>query len=250
MGIKHMKVLRKFGTAIAIAGLCVGASTSARADIELNIGETLSATLSTADSPAGIVATDGWDSQGATLVSSVQRLDFMTWHYTYTWTTKTKGLSHIIIEVTEGAIAGDFENFNVNGTYTSPTLFAEDLQGNSNPGMPAGTIFGIKVNTPEGTDLINYTFSFDSHHAPVWGDFYAKDGVEKTGGEKVDVYAYNAGFDGNAGPSGDSKVGDGLHAIVPNGLAVVPEPSTVIAGALLLLPFGASAIRIIRRKKA
>jgi hypothetical protein len=28
----------------------------------------------------------------------------------------------------------------------------------------------------------------------------------------------------------------------------VPEPSTVIAGALLLLPFGASAIRVLRRK--
>jgi hypothetical protein len=31
-------------------------------------------------------------------------------------------------------------------------------------------------------------------------------------------------------------------------LLVVPEPSTMIAGALLLLPFGASAARILRRK--
>lgn len=31
-------------------------------------------------------------------------------------------------------------------------------------------------------------------------------------------------------------------------LAIVPEPSTVIAGVLLLLPFGASAVRILRRK--
>lgn len=31
-------------------------------------------------------------------------------------------------------------------------------------------------------------------------------------------------------------------------LAVVPEPSTVIAGVLLLLPFGASAVRILRKK--
>ena len=30
---------------------------------------------------------------------------------------------------------------------------------------------------------------------------------------------------------------------------VVPEPATVVAGALLLLPFGASALRIIRRNR-
>lgn len=34
----------------------------------------------------------------------------------------------------------------------------------------------------------------------------------------------------------------------PGGGPVVPEPSTIIAGALLLLPFGASARRILRRK--
>jgi hypothetical protein len=32
------------------------------------------------------------------------------------------------------------------------------------------------------------------------------------------------------------------------GVGVVPEPSTVVAGALLLLPFGVSTIRILRRK--
>ena len=32
-------------------------------------------------------------------------------------------------------------------------------------------------------------------------------------------------------------------------LAIVPEPATVVAGALLLLPFGASAIRILRRNR-
>jgi hypothetical protein len=33
-------------------------------------------------------------------------------------------------------------------------------------------------------------------------------------------------------------------------LTVVPEPTTLIAGALLLLPFGASTLRILRRKHA
>jgi hypothetical protein len=30
---------------------------------------------------------------------------------------------------------------------------------------------------------------------------------------------------------------------------VVPEPSTVVAGALLLLPFGVSTLRILRKNK-
>jgi hypothetical protein len=30
---------------------------------------------------------------------------------------------------------------------------------------------------------------------------------------------------------------------------VVPEPTTVIAGALLLLPFGASTLRILRKNR-
>ncbi len=35
----------------------------------------------------------------------------------------------------------------------------------------------------------------------------------------------------------------------PNGIgALVPEPTTIIAGALLLLPFGVSAIRILRQR--
>jgi hypothetical protein len=32
-------------------------------------------------------------------------------------------------------------------------------------------------------------------------------------------------------------------------LAPVPEPTTMVAGALLLLPFGASTIRILRRNR-
>jgi len=39
--------------------------------------------------------------------------------------------------------------------------------------------------------------------------------------------------------------GDGTHGVTP-----VPEPSTVIGGALLLLPFGASTLRLLRRRTA
>lgn len=38
------------------------------------------------------------------------------------------------------------------------------------------------------------------------------------------------------------------HSLNQDMLTIVPEPSTVIASALLLLPFGASTVRILRRK--
>jgi len=34
------------------------------------------------------------------------------------------------------------------------------------------------------------------------------------------------------------------------GLSPIPEPSSIIAGALMVLPFGASTLRILRRKRA
>jgi hypothetical protein len=43
---------------------------------------------------------------------------------------------------------------------------------------------------------------------------------------------------------------DGLTQKNQDMLAMVPEPTTIIAGALLLLPFGASTIRFIRKNRA
>jgi hypothetical protein len=48
----------------------------------------------------------------------------------------------------------------------------------------------------------------------------------------------------------DSSIGAGQEFIflTPNTPNVVPEPTTLISGALLLLPFGASTLRILRKK--
>jgi hypothetical protein len=65
-----------------------------------------------------------------------------------------------------------------------------------------------------------------------------------------------SGLDGNYGLAGYllyPTQGGGVNADgePPQELliAAVPEPTTVIAGALLLLPFGASTLRILRRKR-
>lgn len=42
----------------------------------------------------------------------------------------------------------------------------------------------------------------------------------------------------------------GVPGTVQDQLVIVPEPTTMIAGALLLLPFGASTLRILRRNRA
>jgi hypothetical protein len=48
----------------------------------------------------------------------------------------------------------------------------------------------------------------------------------------------------SSGGTAGSYSGDLTAALVP-----VPEPTTIIAGALLLLPLGASTLRILRRNR-
>jgi hypothetical protein len=42
---------------------------------------------------------------------------------------------------------------------------------------------------------------------------------------------------------------DGAPADLNANLSIVPEPSSIVAGALLLLPFGISTVRVLRRKE-
>jgi hypothetical protein len=56
--------------------------------------------------------------------------------------------------------------------------------------------------------------------------------------------AFNAIYDNNTVAQGNDFALDDLS------LVAVPEPTTMIAGALLLLPFGASTLRMLRKRQA
>ena len=53
----------------------------------------------------------------------------------------------------------------------------------------------------------------------------------------------------SSGAYGVAVLNLGAAGAVQDQLVIVPEPTTVIAGALLLLPLGASAVRILRRNR-
>jgi hypothetical protein len=183
----------------------------------------------------------GWETTATKLESSVkQDEDGSFFEYTYHWTTADKDLSHIIIQVSAGATASEFEVIGDGIEKWTIGTFDQNSDGNSNPGIP-GAIYGLKVDLSE--DSTDFKFTIRTLRGPVWGDFYAKDGKDSKGTEEV--YAYNSGF---SDPDPTDALGDGRHIIVPNG--VVPEPSTYFAAALLGLPALIGLSRGLRRKNA
>ncbi len=172
---------------------------------------------------------------------------YYSYHYEYTISgigggDLSKSLSHFNLEVTNPAEPDDFDNFFTSDydpfldppTGLGLTIVKEPATLDpdaGNPSMPE-SMYGIKFDDigviskePKvSIDVLQYTFSFDTWRAPVWGDFYAKDG--KDGGDET--YAYNTGF--GMDPPTDSITGDFTNWIArPNGDTVsVPEPSMLV----------------------
>lgn len=201
----------------------------------------------------GITATDGWRSDAGAGFKIVWDTEFITtgpyansWYYEYRVSNASggnlaKGLSHIIFQVSEGTSRSDFFGFNVNElAVTGPRKEGppgSGLPGSAaNPGLPAvfyGLKFDQEYDHTEAFNAYQFTLSFYSTRAPMWGDFYAKDG--KSGGE--DVYAYNADF--------GKPWYEGAYKIAVPDTVVVPLPGT-----LLLLGSGLlGLLELARRRK-
>lgn len=185
----------------------------------------------------GITGTAPWDTPaGLSLTWNISQSG-PTFHYVYTLTS-TKNPSHMLMELSDtitpkniNEVISNMRLNNVAMATPTPTLYSPKDPGNSNPGLP-GNLWGMKISFPSG--LSKWTLSFDSVRAPMWGDFYAKDGKFKD----HFVYAYNTGF----GVDPSSHLPSYIAWIpVPNSKTVpIPEPATYLS--LFTLLGGAIAI--------
>lgn len=179
------------------------------------------------DTHYGIYATDGWgDATGGYFkISWVIDYDLSyekPYKYEYTFDIPdVGGLSHFIIEVSRDTTVDDF--------FPDPgeeLKMHKEQQGN--PGM-IFDIFGIKTNTSGLSGIQTYTIY--SNRAPMWGDFYAKDGV--FAGTGIDIYAYNLGL----GSDPTSSPFNNWIAVPDTEIPPIPEPGTLILMILGMLGF-------------
>ncbi|MGC9454390.1 MAG: PEP-CTERM sorting domain-containing protein [Phycisphaerae bacterium] len=210
-------------------------------------GAMYSGSLSTED--GGLLGTGAWGDGPSTLSWTVELVEGPIWEYTYTLEVPSKGISHFILE-----LSADFEwekmespSLWVNGeeVYWPDVEAAIASYGTDDPANPniPGDVYGIKVDLDDDNgDPLVVTFSFQTLRDPVWGDFYAKDGVDPGEGEWVALW--NAGFtDPDEDPFDFPADGalDG-HLLVPD-TTEVPEPAT-----LAVLAFGGMGALVLRRR--
>jgi len=189
----------------------------------------------------GIKAGGVWDSPDTRITWSVtpSSLTPGALTYKYEFVVPERDLSHIIIQVSDYAGGLDAFSFDdprdfintqgyvIEGEKPQVELDTFRSTDPSNPGMPAGSsVYGLKFQDMfEGGPPYTWTLEFDSFRAPMWGDFYAKDGLKT-------IYAYDTGL----------ELPGGAKIAVPD-TAYVPVPGAVLLG---MLGLGAAGLRLRR----
>jgi len=184
----------------------------------------------------GLLGTNEWDSENVILSWDVTS-GSGSWEYRYTFTVPSKGISHLIIEVSDfftaaNILEGTTDEFE---TGEEPKLHTT---ANGNPGIPEST-YGIKWE-PGEEDPLSYSWTLVSNIGPMWGDFYAKSG----GGQEDPVIAYNEEFSNTMRPAFDPAEPDPSGWVLVPDSTPIPEPTTV-----LLISSGLIGLAGLGRKK-
>jgi hypothetical protein len=189
------------------------------------------------NTPEGLYSgDDGWShSEGGYRVDWKITQTGSIWHYEYAFSKSDgsplqKDTSHFIISLSENIRSEDLFNFTGDIDFETEPEINVFGPGNENPGFPENeNIFGLKINMAGEQAVVG----FDSTRAPMWGDFYAKDGV--SGG--LWNFAYNTDLgvevinpNDYLGMPVDSNGNTLYKILVPD---TIPEPIT-----LVLLGFG------------
>jgi hypothetical protein len=152
------------------------------------------------------------------------------WKYTYTFglSGNQSGLSHLILETSSNFTASDITGLTGASVGSTSGIGSQRVQS-GNTGMPED-VYGIRFD-PLTTSPSSITVTFWSTRAPVWGDFYAKDGRTNYAYNYNNTNGVEKGFttsdvDPTAAPSNDSV---DYHILRPD---TVPEPAAI--GLILL----------------
>lgn len=171
-----MKTLKKTTIAMAVSALVAAAPMAAQADFV----EYANDTLYWSDGDITASAYTSWDAEGTSLEYTVYFDDVAeTWKYEYWWSADRKALSHMIFSLTEDGDLGPFTYDNLLGGTDGGEIGNYGPDDPSNPGIP-GDMYGIKFDSfYTSSDGLDAHFEIISNRGPMWGDFYAKDGVEQ-----------------------------------------------------------------------
>ena len=226
-----MKTMKTMKTCFALIGAAsILSSTSLYADITIN-----NPVVGGADGGGAFTATDNGGGLGTFLTFCLEKSEHITLPGTYNYTVNS-GTVNGGVATGPGGIPGAFDPLSIGTAY----LYSQFMQGGL--GVIDATLGNAMQNAIWWLENEIPSLSADGATLIAYAQSQLGVGTDLTsaangayGVAALNLYSYDAN-----------------GALIHNQdmLAIVPEPSTVIAGALLLLPLGISAIRIMRKNRA